>query len=248
MRVKLTIAYDGSGYAGWQTQENAVGIQNVIEEAVSKIEGKPVRITGAGRTDKGVHALGQAAHFDTEGDIPGDKWVYHLNPRLPDAIRIVASQEVAPEFHARFDAKSKHYLYTLRTDALLPPAYRHIVAHEPNAPDISAMRRAAKLCHGHHNFSAFMASGSPVANTHRTLDALRIEKDRNEIRFHFEAESFLYHQVRILTGTLVAIGQRRMTNQDLRRALESGVREHAGPTMPAAGLTLVSIRYDKEAQ
>lgn len=244
-RIRLTLQYDGTDYAGWQVQDNATGIQNIVENVLHKITGETIRITGAGRTDKGVHALGQVAHFDTESRIPGDKWEYHMNPRLPDAIRVIASAEVDPGFHARFDAVSKHYRYTIYREAILPPMLRNYAAHSVNlSPD--AMREAIPYFLGKHDYRAFMATGSPVSNTVRTLDRLTIREDGPWLYFEYEAESFLYHQVRILTGTLVAVGSGKMPVQQIPRALAEGKRDLAGPTMPPQGLTLVEVRYGQE--
>ncbi len=243
MRVKLTIQYDGSRYSGWQVQENAVGIQNEIEKAIGIVAGFPVDITGAGRTDKGVHALGQVAHFDIDSPIPGDKWHYHLNPKLPDDIRIIHSESVPDEFHARYSALSKHYVYTVLVGELMPPQLRNLAAHSKTMPDLDRIRRAIPFLIGKHDFRAFMSQGSPVNNTERTLDRIEIEQKENFLFFHYEAESFLYNMVRILTGTLMGIGEGSIDNARLHRAIHDGERTAAGVTMPACGLTLVSIQY-----
>ncbi len=246
-RIKLTLQYDGTEYAGWQVQENATGIQNVVEEALLEITGESIRLTGAGRTDKGVHALGQVAHFDTLSPIPGDKWAFHLNPKLPDAIRVVDCREVSYDFHARYSARSKHYRYTIFTDPVQPPMVRNYTTHVVGL-DVNRMKKAIPVFLGKHDYRAFMSTGSPVKNTERTLDRLTIREDGSLLYLDFEAESFLYHQVRILTGTLVAIGLGKMTLERAKRALREGKRDLAGPTLPAQGLTLVEVCYSQEEQ
>lgn len=244
-RIRLTLQYDGTGYSGWQVQENAVGIQNEIERALFEITGEDIRVTGAGRTDKGVHALGQVAHFDTDRPIPGDKWRYHLNPKLPDAIRVIASEEAAPDFHARFSAVSKRYRYTVYTGAIRPPMFRNYTAHVTGL-DLSIIRETAPLFLGKHDYRAFMSSGSPVPHTIRTVDAVQIVKKDEFLHFEYEAESFLYNQIRIMTGTLVEVGLHKMQPAQIRQALSTGIRALAGPTMPAEGLTLVEVCYSQE--
>ena len=246
-RIKLWIQYDGTDYAGWQVQENATGIQNVIEEALFVLTGERIRLTGAGRTDKGVHALGQVAHFDTNSRIPGDKWHYQLKPILPDAIRVIGSAETDLSFHARFSAQKKRYRYTIFTEAIRPPMYRHFTAHV-NRLDTEATEDAIPLFLGKHDYRAFMSSGSPVPNTCRTLDKLTLTRNGALLHLDFEAESFLYNQVRIITGTLVAIGLGRMQPAQAKRALDEGIRRLAGPTMPPQGLTLMEVLYDGEEE
>ncbi len=245
MRVKLTIQYDGSGYSGWQVQENARGVQNEIELALEKVLKEPIRLTGAGRTDKGVHALGQVAHFDAETIIPADKLRYHLNPKLPDDIRIIRSEEVSELFHARYSALSKHYEYTIYIGEHQPPQLRNYSTHLEKLPNLMLMNEAIPYLLGTHDFKAFMSTGSPVKSTERTLDRLEIKYQEPFLSFHYEAESFLYNMVRILTGTLVQIGEGKTDILRLVRALEEGERDLAGPTMGAQGLTLVSIQYPK---
>lgn len=245
-RIALTIQYDGTEFSGWQTQENAIGVQNLIEDALQKITNEETPITGAGRTDKGVHALWQVAHFDTNHPIPGDKWHYHLNTKLPASIRIIDSQEVTEDFHARYSAHQKTYVYTVFRGAIRPPQYRNYTAHYDKPLDWKRLEKGVEMLKGTHDFQAFMSTGSPVKNTIRTLDAITIEEKDALLLFTFEAQSFLYNMVRILTGTLLEIGSGGRDFDSITKAFETGERKYAGVTMPAAGLCLKSIAYPKE--
>ena len=245
-RIALVIQYDGTDFSGWQVQENAIGVQNVIEEILEKIVGKRIPITGAGRTDKGVHALCQIAHFDTELKIPGDKWKYHFNAKLPDSIRIVRSKEVPRDFHARYDALKKMYQYTVYRDAIRPPQYRNYTAHVSEPLSMDLMEKGVHMLVGTHDFRAFMSTGSPVNNTIRTLDTVEIVEKENLLLFTYEAQSFLYNMVRIMTGTLLEIGMGKRSLASIEQAFSTRKREDAGITMPAQGLTLMKITYEEE--
>lgn len=245
-RIALVIQYDGTDFSGWQVQENAIGVQNVIEEILEKIVGKRIPITGAGRTDKGVHALCQIAHFDTELKIPGDKWKYHFNAKLPDSIRIVRSKEVPRDFHARYDALKKKYQYTIYRDAIRPPQYRNYTAHVSEPLSMDLMEKGVHMLVGTHDFHAFMSTGSPVNNTIRTLDTVEIVEKENLLLFTYEAQSFLYNMVRIMTGTLLEIGMGKRSLASIEQAFSTRKREDAGITMPAQGLTLMKITYEEE--
>jgi len=244
MRVRLTIEYDGTAYAGWQRQENALAVQQVVEEALRKLTGHEHTITGASRTDAGVHAFGQIAHFDAIGRIPAEKYAYALNTVLPDDVRIRASQEVPDDFHARFSAKGKWYRYCIYNDAHASAILRNTHAHVMYPLDIEAMRREAAYAVGTHDFNAFAASGSVVKDTVRTIYSVEVEKHEQKVEIHVKGNGFLYNMVRILAGTLIGVGTGKLEEGAIRRALETGSRLDLGMTAPARGLTLMEVYYN----
>lgn len=248
MKIKLIIEYDGTNYSGWQRQNNAVSIQSTIEEAIEKATGQKVVIHGAGRTDAGVHAVGQCAHFEIDSKIPAEKFSYVLNLVLPADIRIKNSIKVLDSFHARYDAVGKHYRYVIYQGEHDTALYRNIMAHVRGPLCIEDMKAAAKYLEGTHDFAAFHASGTNVQNTVRTISKLSVEKYENDILIDVMGTGFLYNMVRIIAGTLIEIGRGRRDIESVRDALQSGDRRKAGVTAPAKGLTLMSVFYDKLGQ
>jgi tRNA pseudouridine38-40 synthase len=244
MRVKLTVEYDGTNYAGWQWQTNALSVQQMLETAFEAAAGESVRINGAGRTDAGVHAMAQVAHLDTQCSIPPDKISYALNMHLPPDIRVKDSQQVNDHFHARFDAKGKHYRYTIDSSVHAPAIYRHTSAHVRGALDVSAMREAAEYVLGTHDFACFCASGSEVKETVRTVYSLVITESKPFIHMDIKGSGFLYHMVRIIAGTLIEIGQKKRPPVSMRDIIESKDRKRSGVTAPAKGLMLMSVYYE----
>ncbi|MGI6193278.1 MAG: tRNA pseudouridine(38-40) synthase TruA [Christensenellales bacterium] len=245
-RIKLVIEYDGTNYAGWQRQENGVTVQQLIEENIQKVTGERVTLHGSGRTDSGVHALGQVAHFDTGARMPAEKFCYALNTGLPDDIRIIDSCEVSSDFHARFSAKRKHYRYAINNGAHASALYRNFELHVHKTLDVAAMKEAAKVLVGTHDFSAFKAVECKL-NAVRTIYRSEISTDGNRITYDIEGNGFLYNMVRIIVGTLVEIGKGKLDASDMERILLSKDRSNAGPTAPAKGLTLVSVEYPEES-
>ena len=242
--IKLTIEYDGSHYAGWQRQPNAVTVQQKIEEALKKLTGEKIRVTGSGRTDSGVHARGQAANFLTNSSIPPEKFSYALNSLLPRDIRIVCSREVDGSFHARFSATGKRYKYSL----IVCPhgtAIGYQYLHHVRVPlDIAAMREAVGYFSGTHDFAAFMAAGSPVRSTVRTIYDARLEWDDPFLYFIVKGDGFLYNMVRIMVGTLIEVGIGKIDPLAIPDILRSRDRRKAGPTAPPQGLSLEEVYYE----
>ena len=243
MRVKLVLEYDGTEYCGWQIQPNGVTVQQRLKEAVEAVTGEDVCVTGSGRTDAGVHAAGQVAHFDTSASIPPERFAMALNTALPSDIRVLSS-EVAPEgFHARFCAKKKTYRYRMYSSDTIRPLLDRYACHIKFKPDIIAMNEAAKLFEGEHDFRAFMASGSEAEGTVRTVYSASVSENGEFIDFIVSGNGFLYNMVRIMAGTLTEVGAGRKSKREVEKAILSGDREMCGKTMPPRGLTLLSVEY-----
>lgn len=242
-RIHLIIEYDGTDYAGWQRQSNAMTVQEWIEKAVKKLTGEAVCVSGASRTDAGVHALGQSAHFDTESRIPADKFSFALNTILPPDIRVVHSEEVDMEFHSRFSGKGKRYRYLFYASAHSGALNRRTHAHVIYPLDVEKMRAEAQDLVGTHDFAAFAASGSVVKDTVRTIYRADVEQDGKEICLIVEGNGFLYNMVRIIAGTLIGVGSGKLEPGAFRRAIESQSRLDLGITAPAHGLTLMEVFY-----
>ena len=248
MRIKLTIEYDGTAYAGWQRQENALAVQQVIEEALTKLTRARVVIAGASRTDAGVHALGQTAHFDTESRIPPDKYAFALNTMLPADIRIRKSEAVSEAFHARFSNKGKRYRYLIYQSPHAGALNRNTHAHVIYPLDDEKMRRELTALIGTHDFAAFAASGSVVKDTVRTIYSASLARRGDELELLVEGSGFLYNMVRIIAGTLISVGAGRLEEGAFARAIQSGNRLDLGVTAPAHGLTLMEVYYrEREA-
>lgn len=245
MNVKMTYAYDGTRYAGSQIQENAVAIENELVRAIYRVTGEDVRLTSAGRTDAGVHAEGMVSNFFTESPIPMENLAYAMNDQLPDDIRVRECERVAEDFHARYDARKKTYLYRILNARYISPLRRLYGVQIYRPLDEAKMAHAAKIFLGRHDFTSFMSAKSKAGtNPVRTLDEIRVERVDDEIRLFFTAESFLYNQVRIMAGALVGIGAGDMDETELKAILAAKDRARAGHTFPAKGLTLLRVDYD----
>ncbi len=243
-RVLLTLEYEGTAYAGWQRQLNGPSVQEELERALCKATGSSINVTGASRTDAGVHALGQRAHFDTRSAIPEDKWPFVLNALLPRDIRVSSSLRVSDALHARFSARGKTYEYRV-FNRRHPSALRRVfTAFVPQPLDPALMRSALAGLIGTHDFSAFQAAGGSARTTRRTLTEASLEKQGDEIALRLSGDAFLYNMVRIIAGTLVYIGQGRLGTDTFSRAIRTGDRLLLGPTAPACGLTLMEVRYE----
>lgn len=242
-RVRLTIEYDGAHYAGWQRQINAPSVQGAVEHALLKLTGEPISIIGASRTDAGVSALCQVAHFDTRASIPGDKFAYALNTRLPRDIRVSASMDAPNDFHARFLAKGKHYRYLIYNAPHASAILRDRAAHAIYPLDADLMRAEAADMVGTHDFRAFAASGSVVKDTVRQVFSTSVNRDGALIQMDIIGNGFLYNMVRILAGTLIDVGGGKLSRGAVKRAIETGDRLALGATAPAAGLTLMEVFY-----
>ncbi len=242
-RIVLIIEYDGTLYSGWQEQDNARSIQGEIERAIFEVFSVKVRLFGAGRTDAGVHALGQCAHFDLETDISGDRFAYILNQKLDDDIRIRRSFETDDSFHARKSSKGKHYRYTIYNDRIANAVGRYYSWHVPYELDLTEMEKAAAFFVGEHDFSAFRTVGSNIVGTVRTVYSLQVRKEGNFITIDITGNGFLYNMVRIIAGTLVYVGEGKISSEDISSIIESKDRTRAGITAPARGLQLVEVFY-----
>lgn len=248
---KIKVEYKGTGYAGWQRQDHDSSIQQAIEDALLGFCQQDVRLYVAGRTDAGVHALGQVAHFDLDyGDRPltGYDLAKALNAHLRDhTISILSAEVVADDFHARYGAKSKLYTYKILNRQAPPTAQKNLVWHIRRDLDVPAMREAAAHLIGHHDFTTFRAAECQANSPMKTLDRLDIEifplPEGREIHIHAEARSFLHHQVRNIVGTLALVGDGKWIPDDVKQALEACNRSRGGPTAPPDGLYLVSVSY-----
>ena len=250
MRYVLKIAYDGTEYAGWQCQKNAVTVQETLETALFATLGKRLKITASGRTDAGVHAAGQTCHFDCDGiSVPPEKMPDCLNRFLPPAIRVLEGWRADENFDCNRSAKRKTYCYHLYvSDREMPLKERYAVRIE-NAPDLSLLQAAAKWLEGEHDYKAFCASGSAVKTTVRTVYEVRVEENVDfglrDIKIYVTGNGFLYNMVRTMTGELLDLASGKRTKESLETAYQTGKRELLGKTMPAKGLTLMSVDYEK---
>lgn len=243
-RYKLTIEYDGRGFVGWQRQDNGPSVQQALERAITGFCGETVNVFGAGRTDAGVHALGQVAHFDIDRGARPDTVRNALNFHLkPAAVAVVKAETVQADFHARFSARERSYLYRI-TNRRAPLALaRGRTWWVPTPLDVPAMAAAARVLIGRHDFTSFRASICQAASPVKTLDAVAVVGDGDEIRVEVRARSFLHHQVRNIVGTLRRVGEGKWTAADVAAVLAARDRTKAGPTAPAEGLYLVSVGY-----
>ena len=242
-RIRIIIAYDGTNYVGWQVQPNGISVQALLEQALLELTGKQTHVEGSGRTDSGVHAKAQVAHFDTEARMAADKFAIAMNMHLPRDIRVLYSEECDPSFHARFSAKRKVYTYTVQLGPHADVFLRTTSLHLHYMPDISAMQDAASCILGTHDFHAFMCADSTMENTVRTITRSEWIRSGNLLTYTVEGNGFLYNMVRILVGTMLEIGSGKRNPEDLMHALESGNRKDAGATAPAHGLCLNRVVY-----
>ncbi len=245
MKIMLTVSYDGTNYCGWQIQPNADTVQERIEGAIFSLTGERVRITGSGRTDSGVHAKGQTAHFSVEKEsIPAERYAKALNAYLPSDIRVLSSCAVLDSFDACRGAKRKTYKYSCYIwDIELPLKERYSVKLDSEL-DIELMKKGAKLFVGEHDFKGFCSSGSSIKTTVRTVYALDIDFDGLNLTFTITGNGFLYNMVRIIVGTLVKLGEKKCSLKDVEKMLLTGDRELGGKTLPAKGLCLESVLYN----
>ena len=243
-RIRLIIQYDGTNYVGWQVQENGVSVQQRLNEAVLACTGETVQLHGSGRTDSGVHALAQVAHFDTDARMPADKFAIALNMRLPCDIRVLFSEEAPEGFHARFSVREKTYRYTVQTGLHADVFTRATALHIHTPLDLEAMQSAARDALGEHDFSAFMSAGSTQERTVRTVFRSDWTKTGKYLYYEVGASGFLYNMVRILVGTMLEIGSDKLPRDAIACALSSKNRDDAGATAPPHGLALLRVQYD----
>ncbi len=242
MRVMLKISYDGTNYVGWQRQKNGVSVQEVIENSIEKLTGQKTSLTASGRTDSGVHALGQVAHFDTDSNVPAERFYLALNTILPDDIKITASSEVDKSFHSRYGAKRKTYEYSYYLSEVKIPVLERFATRESDL-DMEKMREAAALLVGEHDFKCFLSTGSTVKTTVRTIYDLTVTKTDDVVKIRVSGNGFLYNMVRIIAGTLTAYSSGKFTLENIKTALLTGDRNLVGKTAPAKGLCLLNVEY-----
>ena len=248
---KIVVAYEGTDFNGWQRQPEGTSIQGLLEDALAELDGRAVAVTGAGRTDAGVHALAQVAAFTLERTIAADALVRAVNVRLPESVRLLSAEPVDAAFHPRFDAKLKTYRYRIWNADVLSPFERKYAWHIIDRLDVDAMNAAAAIVVGTHDFAAFCGTGSDAATTIRTIvsSSLRIEDgglriDCGLVEYQISGEGFLRHMVRNIVGSLVEIGRGRFPSAWLEEVLASRDRRNAGRTAPAQGLFLVGVDYE----
>ena len=245
VRLRLIIAYDGANFAGWQSQAGGNTIQDYLESAFAKITGEKIRVHGAGRTDAGAHALGQCAHVDlSPRNLEAATWMAALNAALPPQIRVLRCRFVPATFHARFSARGKTYRYRVSTQGVLPPFEVGRAWHIVGPLNDEALRACAALFIGTHDFAAFAANrGKPVAETTRTIRAVRVRRTPSLTVIDFDGGGFLYKMVRLMTGAIIRCALGKMTVAEVRTQLLRQDRKSARFVAPAAGLILVRVRY-----
>jgi tRNA pseudouridine38-40 synthase len=243
-RIKCTMAYDGTPFAGYQVQPGKRTIQLEVEKALRDIhKEEEVKITASGRTDAGVHAMGQVFHFDTGLSILEEKWPTVLNSKLPAEIVITSAEKVPADFHARFSAVKKEYHYSVYRSKTPDPFKRNFALHYPFHLNIDEMRRAAECLVGEHDFTSFCSAKTEVIDKVRTIYSIEINEAKEEITFSYIGNGFLYNMVRILSGTLLEVGRGKYTADDVRSMLEAGNRNAAGKTAAPQGLYLWKVFY-----
>jgi tRNA pseudouridine38-40 synthase len=244
MRYRLTLEYDGTPFVGWQRQDNGPSVQGALEAAIEKLSGERVTVTGAGRTDAGVHALGQVAHFDLAKTFePGkvrDALNYHLRP---DPVSVLDAAEADSEFHARFSAVGRHYLFRILNRRSPPALEAGKVWHVSPRLEADAMHVAAQFLVGCHDFTTFRAAECQAQSPVKTLDRLDVSQRGEEIHIEASARSFLHHQIRSFAGTLKLVGEGKWQPREVKKALEARDRAACGPVAPPEGLYLVKVDY-----
>jgi tRNA pseudouridine38-40 synthase len=243
-RVRLTVAYDGTAYHGWQIQPGVVTIESKLNECLSELLKEDIHVIGASRTDSGVHALGNIAVFDTHARMPAEKISYALNQRLPEDIRIQKSEEVASDWHPRHCESRKTYEYKIYRGEFPMPVNRLYALFTYHKLDVEKMRRAAQYLVGEHDFKSFCSVNTQAETTVRTIYSCTVEKEGEIIKIRVQGNGFLYNMVRIIAGTLVEVGAGKREPEEILAMLEARDRQSAGPTAPACGLTMIGIDYE----
>ena len=241
--IKLIIEYDGKGFNGWQKQPNKLNIQGEIEKAIEEITQEKIDLIASGRTDAGVHSLGQTANFKTNSKIPADKLAFAINSKLKKSIRIKSAEEVDERFHSRYSVKSKKYRYTINNSLHGTALYRDMEYHFPVKLDVEKMKEAAKYFEGEHDFKAFKASGTSSKSSVRKIYKAEVYQIGEKIYIELTGNGFLYNMVRIISGTLLDVGIGKIKPEEIIEIIESKDRKRAGKTLPANGLCLVEVTY-----
>ena len=241
--LKVTMAYRGTAYHGFQRQENALGIQNVIEEKLSAITNAPVKINGCSRTDTGVHANEYCFSFETEHRIPCNNIIRGMNSILPNDLAILNCEEVAEDFHARYSCKAKEYQYLIINRMSKDPFLADLALHYPYAMDTELMAKSAQDFVGTHDFTSFCGTANQKENSVRTIEYFKVEKDENLVKLIVKGDGFLYNMVRIMVGTLIFINEKKLAPDSIPQILAAKDRNLAGKTAEAHGLYLNKIFY-----
>ena len=242
--IKLTIEYDGKCYNGWQKQPDKLNIQGEIEKAIYNITREEVDLIGSGRTDAGVHALGQVANFKTNSTLPIEKLALAINSQLKSSIVIKKAEEVDERFHSRYTAKQKTYRYIINNSKCGTAIYRNLEYSYPFKLDAEKMKQASKYFEGEHDFKAFKSSGTSSKNSVRTIYKAIVKQEGEKIIIELTGNGFLYNMVRIISGTLLDVGLGKIQPEEIPEMIESKDRQRAGKTLPAHGLYLVEVKYD----
>ena len=239
--IKITLEYDGTDYAGWQVQPDVVTLQGTVEEALDKILKEPTRVHGSGRTDAGVHAAGQVAHFETSSRMTPDEFERALNGLLPDDVRVLEAEEAPAGFHSRYSAQSRTYRYAV---SFVDSVFTRRHAHYEAAPlDVAAMRQAAAALVGEHDFAAFGNLSDDYDSTTRRVTEIRVEETLTGLEIYVTANAFLYKMVRNVVGTLLRVGRGELAPEDVGRLLAGKERAEVGTPAPPQGLTLIRVAY-----
>ena len=242
--IKLLIEYDGKEFNGWQKQPNKLNIQGTREQAIKQITGEEIDLMASGRTDAGVHAIGQVANFKTKSNIPIEKFAIAINTNLKKSIRIIKAEEVDERFHSRLSCKKKTYRYVINNSEFSSAIYRNLETHIEPKLDVKKMQEAVKYFEGEHDFKAFKASGTSSKSSVRTIYRATVkEMPNNRIYIELTGNGFLYNMVRIIVGTLVDVGIGKIAPEEIKNIIESQNRENAGKTLPPNGLYLVEVEY-----
>ena len=244
-RIKLTVAYDGTDYCGWQVQPNGMTVEEILNRELSALTGEEVKVIGASRTDAGVHAEGNVAVFDTETGIPAERIAYALNCRLPEDIVAVKSEEVPGDWHPRYQCSVKTYEYRILNREMPDPVCRRSTVHISYPLNLGDMRTAAGYLKGEHDFKSFCSPHTEVKDTVRTVHSLEVEKEGDIITVRISGNGFLYNMVRIIVGTLINVGRGACPPEKVKEILVARDRRKAAATAPAKGLVLKYIRYGK---
>jgi len=245
-RYKCIISYDGSGFSGYQVQPNKRTVQTELEAVLTKMhKGEPIKVSGSGRTDAGVHAKGQVIHFDSPLPLPEEKWEIALNSMLPEDISILSVAKVDASFHARFEAVGKEYRYVLHLSSIRDPFQRNYAYRYPFQLNVEAMQEASKYFLGTHDFTSFCSAKTEVMDKIRTIEEIDFFREDNLLTLRFVGNGFLYNMVRILVGTLLSVGSGDIKPEEIPLILEKKDRRFAGKTAPAHGLYLWEVFYER---
>jgi tRNA pseudouridine38-40 synthase len=242
--IKLTIEYDGKDFNGWQKQPNKLNIQGNIEKVISEITKEEIELIGSGRTDAGVHAIGQVANFKTNSNIPIEKFAIAINSSLKKSIIIKKAEEVPERFHSRYNCKKKTYRYIINNSDMGSAIYRNLEYNIKMPLNLENMKKASKYFEGEHDFSAFKASGTSSKSSVRTIYSADVKKENERIIIELTGNGFLYNMVRIISGTLVEVGLGKIRPEEIKDIIDSKNRQMAGKTLPPYGLYLVEVNYN----